>query len=138
MSFADEIKAFAKKAQENSERVIIGVRSGLSESIINKTPLDTGLARGNWQASIGSPETIVIDRLDGESGYAPTSGEGKSLYEANNVAVTELDKDFYLVNNVDYIHNLEYGGSNQSPNGMVRITVLDFQNIVNDVVKGLD
>lgn len=33
--------------------------------------------------------------------------------------------------------NLEFGGSDQAPNGMVRITVADFQNIVNDVVEKL-
>ena len=138
MSFADDMKAWAAKTIEKSERAIIGIRSGVSDSIINKTPIDTGFARGNWQASIGSPETSVIERYDTESGYAPTSGEGKSLYEANNVAVMDIDKDFYLTNNVEYIFNLEYfNGSNQAPQGMVRITVADYQNIVNDVVREL-
>ena len=138
MSFADDMRKWGSKTIEDSERAIIGIRSKVSDSIINKTPIDTGFARGNWQASIDSPETSVIERYDTESGYAPTSGEGTSLFEANNVAVMDLDKDFYLTNNVDYIRNLEYfNGSNQAPQGMVRITVADFQNIVNDVVKGL-
>lgn len=141
MSFADDMKAWAAKTIEKSERAIIGIRSGVSDSIINKTPVDTGEARGNWQSSTGSPITSKIERFDKEAGFAPTSGDGVSLREARDVASKNIDKDFYIMNNADHIQYLEYTGSylgsEQAPNGMVRITVADFQNIVNDVVDKL-
>lgn len=137
MSFLNQIRQFAVNAQVKTAKAVEGVRVGVAESVINKTPLDTGYARGNWQASIGSPIKTEITRFDREAGFAPTGGDGIALRDAREVAKQSIDKDFYIVNNAEYIMNLEFGGSDQAPNGMVRITVADFQNIVDEVVKGL-
>ena len=136
-SFADQIAKFKAKTMHDASKAITEIRIGVSDSIINKTPIDTGFARGNWQSSIGSPIKSEITRFDREAGFAPTGGDGISLREAQEVAETEADKDFYLTSNAEYIMNLEFGGSDQAPHGMVRVTVADFQNIVNDIVKGL-
>ena len=140
-TFLDQIRQFAVSSQAKAAKAVEGVRFAVSESVINKTPVDTGEARGNWQSSTGSPITIKIERFDKEAGFAPTSGDGVSLREARDVASKNIDKDFYIMNNADHIQYLEYTGSylgsEQAPNGMVRITVADFQNIVNDVVEKL-
>lgn len=136
-SFADQVAKFAVKTMSDAAKAITEIRIGVSDSIINKTPLDTGFARGNWQSSIGSPVKSEITRFDREAGFAPTGGDGISLREAKEVAETETSKDFYLTNNAEYIKSLEYGGSDQAPHGMVRVTIADFQNIVNDVIKDL-
>lgn len=140
-SFLDQIRQFASSSQMKAAKAVEGVRIGVAESVINKTPVDTGEARGEWQSSTGSPITSKIGRLDKEAGFAPTSGDGVSLREARDVAGKNIDKDFYIMNNADHIPYLEYTGSylgsEQAPNGMVRITVADFQNIVDEVVKGL-
>ena len=137
MSFAADIKKFAKKALDNAQTVVVETRYEVSDRIINRTPIDTGYARGNWQAETGGnyPKQEIY-RFDTEMGYAPTTGEGVSLWEAKNVAALNIDKDFYLVNNVDYIMGLEYfGNSNQARMGMVRITVAEFDNIVLDIIR---
>ena len=139
MSFESDIKNWVKKVKDNVETVVVETRFECSDRIINTTPVYTGYARGNWQAETGSSyPTQEIMRFDDEMGYAPTSGEGESLWEAKNVAVLNIDKPYYLVNNVDYIFDLEYGHrSNQAPNGMVRLVVADFDNIVLDIVRKL-
>ena len=138
MSFESDIKNWVKKVKDNVETVVVETRFECSDRIINTTPVYTGYARGNWQAETGnSYPTQEIMRFDDEMGYAPTSGEGDSLWEAKNVAVLNIDKPYYLVNNVDYINDLEYGKSNQAPNGMVRLVVADFDNIVLDIVRKL-
>lgn len=136
-NFTDQIKKFAISSHEDAKKIIEKVRVDVSESVINKTPLDTGFARGNWQSNIGSPIKSEITRFDREAGFAPTSGDGISVREAIETASKDIDKDFYITNNAEYIRNLEFGGSNQAPRGMVRITVADFQNIVADAVKNL-
>ena len=138
MSFESDIKNWVKKVKDNMETVVVETRFECSDRIINSTPVYTGYARGNWQAETGNNyPTQEIMRFDDEMGYAPTSGEGVSLWEAKNVAVLNIDKPYYLVNNVDYINDLEYGKSNQAPRGMVRLVVADFDNIVLDIVRKL-
>lgn len=137
-SFSEQIELFSEKAIKNAEEIIVNTRGEMSDRIINGTPVYTGYARGNWQADTEGYPKVEIQRFDDEMGYAPASGEGVSLWEAKNVASTNIDKDFYLVNNVDYIRDLEYAHkSNQAPNGMVRLAVIDFKNIIDDVVKDL-
>lgn len=141
MNFSSQINNFIKKANSNTSKFVTGVRVGVADSVINKTPLDTGYARGNWQSSIETPIKTEITRYDTEAGFAPTGGDGIALREAKQVAATEIDKDFYIVNNAEYIQYLEYTGSylgsEQAPNGMVRITIADYQNIVKDVLKDI-
>lgn len=136
MGLTSDILSFAKKALSASEGVIVEVRTEVSDSIINKTPLDTGYARGNWQASIGQPILSEVTRYDREAGFAPTSGSGIAFDEAEDIAKRDVDKDFYLTNNAEYIRNLEfYSGSKQAPHGMVRITIADFPNIVEKAIR---
>lgn len=137
MSFLDQIIQITVNAQVKIAKAVEGVRVGVAESVINKTPLDTGFARGNWQSNIGNPIKSEVTRFDREAGFAPTGGDGIAVREAKEVASKDIDKDFYITNNAEYIMNLEFGGSDQAPNGMVRITVADFHNIVDEVVKGL-
>lgn len=135
ISMSDTVKLFVKDAKKTVETVVPAVRVKVAESLINKTPLDTGEARGNWQSSIGSPITTHTDRLDKEAGFAPTSGPGSSLREAEEVAKRDVEKDFYIVNNADHIVSLEFGGSGQAPNGMQRLTVADFPALVGEAVR---
>lgn len=135
--FLSQIRQFTVNAQVKTSKAVEQIRIGVAESVINKTPLDTGFARGNWQSNIGSPIKSEITRFDREAGFAPTSGDGISLRDAMDTASKDIDKDFYIMNNAEYIMNLEFGGSDQAPSGMVRITVADFQNIVSDAIKNL-
>ena len=118
------------------ETVVVETRFECSDRIINSTPVYTGYARGNWQASIGQPILSEVTRYDREAGFAPTSGRGIAFDEAEDTEKKDVDKDFYLTNNAEYIRNLEfYGGSKQAPHGMVRITIADFQNIVDKAIR---
>lgn len=168
MSLTSDILSFAKKALSTSEGVIVKVRTEVSDSIINKTPLDTmnpgdgGQAKASWEAKIGSK---------GQSNKSARDKTGDTTKEkAKQVAMTNIAQDFYLTSTCEYIGVLEYGGypnpvkkgtylsskqskdgvsgpgyhkfsvdgySKQAPHGMVRITIADFQNIVDEVVKGL-
>jgi hypothetical protein len=136
ISLSDTVKLFAEDAKKTLEKVVPAVRVKVAESLINKTPLDTGEARGEWQSTIGSPATGKNGRLDRSAGFAPTSGPGSSLREAEEVARQDVENDFYIVNNADHIVKLEYGGSKrQAPNGMQRLTVADFPAMVGEAVR---
>lgn len=92
----------------------------MTEKIVIRTPVDTGEARGGWQASVNS---IVV----GATGKLDKLG-GSTISFINMVASSAHPGDIlYLVNNVPHIRFLEYGWSQQAPAGMVRITVGEYQ-----------
>lgn len=102
----------------------------------NQFPLKAGKTyvggrfRGNWQVTVGAPATDALDRTDA-TGTASLADGGAVI------ANVEMGVVVFLVNNLPYAQSLEYGHSTQAPNGMVRITVAEFQAIVADAAKKL-
>jgi hypothetical protein len=86
-----------------------------------KTPVDTGRARGNWQAALGSPATSILESAD-KSGQQTISREGPTILDAPPFSVV------WLSNNLPYIEPLENGHSAQAPNGMVSTTVTEIES----------
>lgn len=87
-----------------------------------------GRFRGNWQFSIETPAQGTLDQPD----------------PAGNVTLAKLKLQVeqmtagqvaFIVNNLPYAIPLEYGHSTQAPNGMVRITVERFQQIVDAAAR---
>lgn len=76
------------------------------EAVISDTPVDTGKARANWLASLGSPRSSTRETL-GQS-PAPAIGEAKAV-----ISFYKNGDTFYLTNNVDYIEDLNRGKSKQ-------------------------
>ncbi len=80
----------------------------LDRVIVQKTPRDTGLAKGNWIASIGSP-------------YRGTTTK---LHKTNNTPSIERIRRpcvSYLSNNLPYIERLNegWGKKPQAPAGYI-------------------
>lgn len=87
-------------------------------SIVLKTPVDTGRARGNWQVTIGEPASGVVGTED-ISGQA-TIAAGSAVI-ANIPPFSVL----HITNNLPYIGVLEGGRSGQAPMGMVGVTIAE-------------
>ena len=122
MSFASDMAKFAENAGKSLEATGQGIALSLFTAIIKDTPVDTGRARGNWQATIGTPARGVIDRSGDAGAIAEVTSESKN-FESGTV--------FYLTNSLPYIYGLEYGKSRvKAPEGMVRKNVARIQSIV--------
>lgn len=93
--------------------------------VIQKTPVDTGTARNNWFANIGSPGTQMTESSD-KSGASRISEAASATAEWN----PESGEHIHLTNNLPYIERLENGWSKQAPAGMVGITIAEFSGIV--------
>lgn len=87
-----------------------------------------GRFRGNWQFSIDSPATSELDRID------PSGNEAISAL-LNQVQALTIGQTAYIVNNLPYALPLEYGHSTQAPGGMVRVTLANFQRIVDEAIR---
>lgn len=116
---------FIKKAKKNPELVVRQVTIKLYSQIIMASPVDTGRFRMNWQVSNNKPATGVLIADD------PSGSRAIGRMTAY-VTTSEDWENFCFTNNLPYAERLEYGGSQQAPQGMVRVTVSRFQRLLNE------
>lgn len=125
MSFALDVSKFVEKAKKNPEKVMRQVSIKLFSAIIKASPVDTGRFRMNWMASGGTPAPGITDATD-------KSGD-KATGNATSFVLSASDwREFTLTNNLPYAQRLEYGWSQQAPQGMVRTNVSRFQQLINE------
>ena len=113
--FEADLKKFAKTINVDFGKVKRGVAFDLFGQITKETPSDTGRARASWMMSDGQPSTEV----------AP---EGKHRTNGK-VTATFADpfENVWIVNNLPYIFALEFGHSDQAPQGMVRVALTNVE-----------
>ena len=156
MSFADEVKGYMKLYGLRMEDAIKILMYQLSNGVINRTPVDTGRARGNWVAGINTYPSKVFKN---KSGSVALSRAQRVIDKIENGDI------FYLTNNLPYIRHLEYGlypknvkrgtrikgkrrnsqtkyeirtkngYSLQAPTGMVRIEVRNFRRHLRKAIR---
>lgn len=130
MSFKLQLENFAEKAGAKAEVAVRKVALEVYSSVVLKSPVDTGRFRGNWNISMGGfDRTVNPDSLDktGTKGIN-TAAVTISRYQGGKI---------FISNNLPYSRRLENGYSKQAPAGMVRITVVEFQDMVDRVVKSV-
>ena len=110
--------SLARALQNRAREIDQGVESTVRRAALTTvsvaaiaTPVDTGLARGNWRTRIGSPEEEVINT---PRSVAQVVGEATA--EVRQWTLTS--PDIFVTNNVEYIGFLDEGSSLQAPNGM--------------------
>ncbi len=89
----------------------------LATGVVMRTPVRTGLARGNWRLAIGATRgQFPIPFLDPDGVFTVA----RVTAQAERAA---LYSKFTLYNQVPYIKYLEEGSSLQAPLGMMRVTL---------------
>ena len=122
MSFTAQLQAFTDVAIGNVEQVYRATAISLFTRVIRRTPVQSGRLRGNWQTDISSPAQGTLDR----------TGASVAINEAVVVCNrAELNQSIYFTNNLPYAVPIENGSSTQAPTGMLKVTVLEFVNVVN-------
>ena len=136
-----DLNKYAKKKKVEIKKVRKNYAFALYSSIVKKTPVDTGRARGNWNITVGHDDTLPKEN---------TVPQFKSVEEVPKV---EGDETIYISNNLPYITKLEYGGypnppkkgsgktingySKQAPQGMVGVTLANNENIFESAVRSV-
>lgn len=110
----DVIINFIDQTTEDVEKLRINVHKELVASVISDTPVDTGLARRNWQAAKDSIPTGII-----EYAGSPAAAGAQAVSKAQAQAFGG-DGTFYFVNNLFYVPYLELGTSKMAAVGMAR------------------
>lgn len=105
MSFASELKSFSDKAIKNTDRVRRAAIIEILNGVVLTTPVKSGRAKGNWQTTVNSPASGVIE---GVRSPAAVEAEGR----AN---MGEMKDTVFITNNLPYIGKLNEGSSKQAP-----------------------
>lgn len=131
--FAKSIEAFAERAMLGVDEVRRTVAIELGTAIIERTPVSDewtapgkphGFLKGNWQTFIDAAPETTIELRPGAEAVAELE-ETAARAEGNDVIV--------MRNNTIYGPRIEFEGwsHTKAPFGMVRVSVLEFEESVN-------
>ena len=127
--FALAIGKFVEETKNDMTDMFRAVAINIGNSVIRMSPVDTGRFRGEWQFSIGTPPASQTGRIDKDGSQSSAElVSGALQFKAGDQA--------WITNLLPYAIPLEYGHSDQAPNGMVRVTMARVQQIITDAVNG--
>lgn len=90
--------------------------------IIVRSPVDTGRFRGNWQLDVQIVPEGWAEALD-------PAGQLTIDKARLQLAPYKLGYEIHIRNNVPYAVRLENGWSGQAPQGVVKVTLVEFNAI---------
>lgn len=115
--FELELDDFLKNRLPQQQLVFVKkISLELLKKLVKKSPVDTGRFRGNWFVAIDSPDRTASD--DTDSAGAKTISRGTRVIEA-----LQAGHKVIISNNLPYAVMLEYGWSNQAPQGVVAVSL---------------
>lgn len=142
--FLRKFDAFVERAKVNQEQAVRAIALAILRSVVLKSPVGDpslwkhpapagyvgGHFRGNWFVQEDtSPQ--VTDKIDNDGDTTIKAG-------MQQIAGFKIGGRIYILNHLPYTQRLEYEGwSSQAPSGMVRITLAEIQNYVDDVASGI-
>lgn len=130
MGFAENLNKLCERAGKKAELVVRRAALELQSGMIEKSPVDTGRFKGNWQCGIGA---MNADTSQGED----KSGQGAIGRTAATLAGWRPGQTIWLTNSLPYARRLEYGWSQQAPAGMVRLTFQAYGSAVQKAVESI-
>lgn len=137
----DAFEAALAKFRDALPEMMLELYKDFSKAIFAKTiirtPVLTGRAQHNWHITLGGPSGISI--------IATASTAEQYLWPDNlsmGLKVIDAVRSFQAIiwinNNVAYIQNLEEGSSQQAPEGMLAISIVEASEELGGYVDALD
>jgi hypothetical protein len=107
-------------------KLVQDVAKGIGATIVDTTPVDTGLARSNWRATLSAPASGTIPAYSpgNKLGIGETANAGAAKSQQKQIIErfnTSKHGSIFITNNIPYIVALDSGSSSQSPGGMVSL-----------------
>lgn len=108
-SFGPDTKRLASKMEKGAQRILAESVVAAGTRLARETPVDTGRASGNWQASVGQP--ILF-----ESGtFFPNASIDQIRFLRTSATASGGNPSLFLTNMVPYMQDLNRGWSKQAP-----------------------
>ena len=130
MGFAEDLKKICDRAGDKAELVVRRAALDIGGQLIDRSPVDTGRFKNNWQTGIGGMNKST-------NAAADLAGAGAQARLAAQVSAWKPGQSIFVSNSLVYAYRLETGWSKQAPAGIVRLTVQNFEQAVAKAAKGL-
>ena len=144
MSFKSDLANFTAKAIRKNNQVVRKIVIDMGTSLVLRTPVGNpslwqsapppgyagGRARANWQYGTGEMPAGALDAID-------THGNSTINKIIGGVQSSKPASIHWIANNLPYIKRLEEGWSSQAPQGMLRLTVMEFEQTVKSAAEAV-
>lgn len=127
-NFVASLLAYTRKTDEDLNVMVRKIVFGVYYNIVIGSPVDTGRFVGNWQIGLGVVPSSQLAVLNKDRSHQSAVGRA-ALEKAKAGGI------IYIANNLPYALPLEYGHSQQAPQGMVRMTLANINTIVSGAMK---
>jgi len=123
MSWVTSPVQFEQEIREEHRAVTAMVALEIDRRLVQRTPVDTGRARSNWQPSVGVPASGTLPPMD------PLTIQIAAAEKFRTEGLPFFPI-LYITNNLDYIFRLNAGSSKQAPANFVEMTVAEVASVL--------
>ncbi|MEC4590567.1 hypothetical protein VPG91_06180 [Nitrospirillum amazonense] len=127
-NFSADIAKWVAKAKGNTDQAVRNVVTDVATALVDRTPVQTGAARGNWRADAKGFTVRPTGRLDPD-------GAETVAHITESVGGMKAGDLIYITNSSAYILDLEHGSSKQAPAGMVSVTIAELAAIADQAAR---
>jgi hypothetical protein len=145
VSFELDLKAFAEKTSAKANAIVRKIVIDVGTALVMKSPVGDakywqhpapagyvgGRFRANWQYGLSAPVLATNEKVDPSGGATIQGIVGK-------VGSEPAGEVHYITNSLPYANRIERGWSyRQAPQGVVGLTVLEYQPIVEAAARAV-
>jgi hypothetical protein len=129
-SIQQQLAEIAKQSEVKASQVVRASVLDVANKTVMRTPVRDGMLRASWLVGINSFDPAVSSSPD--KGGAATTGKISAKINGYNIGDT-----IYVTNSMPYAERVEYQGwsVDQAPDGMMRISVAEFDVIARRMIK---
>lgn len=129
-SFTSQLNKFQDKTAQKTVDVLRMSSLEVFKRLVLRSPVDTGRFLANWQTGVNETPDGMLDAFDKTGGPTISNNDG-------TIAMARIGDSLFIVNNLPYAKKLEDGHSQRAPQGMVAITVAEWDGIVADALEAV-
>lgn len=130
--FKADIDAWIKKAEGSVEGVLEEFTESVHADLVDRSPVDTGRFKANWQITTNSPPSYALNEYDREGRKTKNMGKrfARGMFQRGGAV-----RSIHFSNMLIYANALEYGHSQQAPVGVIGIVKLTLSAHMADAIK---
>ena len=122
MNIQQQLNMIAAKTKRTVEQVNRSALWEVGNRIIIRSPVDSGAFKSNWLGATGQPDNTIVS--------GDTDPSGKLKAQLDNLT---LGQTFFFTNPLPYGQRLEDGWSEKAAQGMIKISVNEWPQIVESI-----
>lgn len=130
--YQGEVDDWISGVERGIEEVAINFLINIIQDLVDRSPVDTGRYRANWQVTLNEAPMFALNSYDknGKATVQEAAGVIRNVFGSGIAA-----KTVYFSNMLIYANSLEYGHSKQAPFGVLGIVSLRLSTYMRDAIQ---